>query len=307
MTSTLNERSFDEPISNQCSGTCPECEGEIQTDGGERTCRACGLVIDGYGIAHDFEPRSFEDGPNRERTGAPLTNARHDRGLSSQIGKWRDGKQQVLPEKKRRQLSRLRREHSRARFQSKAERNLAFGCTEIARLVSALELTRETTEFACSLFRQAQDRDLFRGRSLEGFAAGSVYAVCRCRSLPYSTHEIADVARCTEQALTNAYSILNVELGLETAIQTPHDLLPKFANELDIPQAARQRARELAERASDEGLDNGRNPAGLAAATLYLATQDHELSITQADLVDVADVSIVTLRARRDELLAATY
>jgi len=303
MTSTLDESGFDEPISNNCSGQCPECDGEIQTNGGERTCRACGLVIDSYGIAHDFEPRSFEDGPDRKRTGAPLTTARHDRGLSSQIGRWRDGKHQVLPAKKRRQLARLRREHSRARFQSKAERNLAFGCTEIARLVSALDLTRETTEFACSLFRQAQGRDLFVGRSLEGFAAGSVYAVCRCRSLPCLTDEIAEVARCSEQALKNAYSILNVELGLETAIQTPQDLIPKFADELDLPQLVRRRARTLAERAIDAGLDNGRHPAGIAAATLYLAAQDHGLSITQAEIADIADVSIVTLRARRDELL----
>jgi len=304
MTTTPYASGFDEETSNQCSGTCPECDGEIQTDGGERTCRTCGLVIDGYGIAHDFEPRTFEDGPNRERTGAPLTNARHDRGLSSQIGRWRDGEQQVLPEKKRRQLHRLRREHSRARFQSKAERNLAFGCTEIARLVSALELTRETTEFASSLFRQAQDRDLFVGRSLEGFAAGSVYAVCRCRSIPYSTAEIADVARCDEQTLTNAYSVLNVEIGLETAIQTPQDLVPKFGDELELPQVVRRRARTLAERAIDEGLDNGRHPAGLTAATLYIATQELDIRVTQADIADVADVSIVTLRKRQDELLA---
>jgi transcription initiation factor TFIIB len=295
---------FDEETSNQCSGCCPECDGEIKTDGGERTCRKCGLVIDGYGIAHDFEPQTFEDGPNRERTGAPLTNTRHDRGLSSQIGRFRDGKQQVLPAKKRRKLGRLRREHSRARFQSKAERNLAFGCTEIARLVSALELTRESREFACSLYRQAQDRDLFVGRSLEGFAAGSVYAVCRCRSLPHSTHEIAEVARCSERELTNAYSILNVELGLETAIQTPQDLIPKLADELDLPQTVRRRARTLAQRAVSAGLNNGCHPAGLAAATLYLEAQEQGLLITQADLADVADVSIVTLRARRDELLA---
>jgi len=44
---------FDEETSNQCSGTCPECDGEIDIEGGERTCRECGLVIDGYGIARE--------------------------------------------------------------------------------------------------------------------------------------------------------------------------------------------------------------------------------------------------------------
>ena len=295
---------FDEETSNQCSGCCPECNGEIETDGGERTCRECGLVIDGYGIAHDFEPRSFEDGPNRERTGAPLTPARHDRGLSSQIGRWKDGKQQSLSNKKRRQLGRLRREHSRARFQSKAERNLAFACTEIARIVAALGMTRETTEFACTLFRQAQDEELLIGRALEAFAAGSIYAVCRCRSLPDSAQEIASVARCEESALRNAYSVLNVEFGLETSIQQPQQLLPKFADQLDVPAGVRRRARDLADVAVDEGLANGRHPAGLAGAALYLACGEHDLSVTQSEVASVADVSIVTIRQRRDELQA---
>jgi transcription initiation factor TFIIB len=294
---------FDEETSNQCSGCCPECDGEIKTDGGERTCQECGLVIDGPGIAHDFEPQTFEDGPNRERTGAPLTPARHDRGLSSQIGRWNDGKQQSLSNKKRRQLGRLRREHNRARFQSKAERNLAFSCTEIARLVAALELTRDTTEFAATLFREAQAEDLLIGRSLEAFAAGSVLAVCRCRSLPFSASEIASVARCDEQALLNAYRVLNVEFGLETSIQRPQELLPKLAGELEVSQGVRRRARDLADLAVEEGLANGRHPAGLAAATFYLAGQEQNISITQADLANKADISTATLRKRRDELL----
>ncbi|WP_206425025.1 transcription initiation factor IIB family protein [Halosimplex salinum] len=104
-----------------------------------------------------------KDETNRERTGAPLTEARHDRGLSTKIGYKADGKGNRLSSRKRRQLGRLRREHTRAKWQSKAERNLAHGCTEIARLVGALDLDRDHREQASALFRSAQSADLLPG------------------------------------------------------------------------------------------------------------------------------------------------
>jgi len=68
----------------------------------------------------------------------------------------------------------MRREQSRGRFQSKAERNLAHGLGEVRRIVSALELSEAIRDQACQLFRSAQNEDLLRGRSIEAIAAASV-------------------------------------------------------------------------------------------------------------------------------------
>lgn len=123
--------------------TCTECGGHLRTVGGEMTCTECGLIIDEYRIDHSATKRSFpRERGKRKQTGAPNTPARHDQGVSSKIGRNVDAHGTGLSSRKRRQL------HRRARFRSKRERNLAQGCGEIARLVSALDLTRSRHEEA---------------------------------------------------------------------------------------------------------------------------------------------------------------
>ena len=74
--------------STESTATCPECDGRPRTHNGETICDECGLVLDEYYIDHGPEWRSFnDDTTNSKRTGAPLTRSRHDRGLSTEIGR----------------------------------------------------------------------------------------------------------------------------------------------------------------------------------------------------------------------------
>jgi transcription initiation factor TFIIB len=80
------ERSFDEDVPSENTARCPEFGGQIGTNTVETTCGDRGLVVDEHRIDHGPEWRSFdEDEQRRERTGAPLTVARHDRGLSTEF------------------------------------------------------------------------------------------------------------------------------------------------------------------------------------------------------------------------------
>jgi len=108
----------------------------------------------------------------------------------------------------------MRREQSRGRFQSKAERNLAHGLGEVRRISGALELSNSVRDQACQLFRSAQNENLLRGRSIEAIAAASVYGACRCNGLSRLVGEVSEMARVVESRVTNAYKTLNEELGL---------------------------------------------------------------------------------------------
>lgn len=283
--------------------TCPECEGDFVTEGGETSCVECGLIVNEYRINHAAEKVTFDDSEeNRERTGAPLTPTRHDRGLSTEIGHRRDGQGKSIPASKRRELNRLRTHHSRARWNSKAERNLAYGFGEIARIAGELDLPRPVRERACTLFRRAQHDGLLQGRSLEAVATASLYAACRCTGIIRSIEEIATVARCDLISLKNCYGVLNRELGLKTTLLTPQDYIPRFASECDVPARVRKRALELASIAEETGLANGRNPAGVAAACLYAAGRECGVASTQDQLVEVANVTAVTIRQRYYEI-----
>jgi len=277
---------------------CPECDGSLRSDDRETVCTRCGLVVAEDNIDRGPEWRSFDDDEtNRERTGAPLTRSRHDRGLSTEIGR-----STRLKGRKRRRIARMRRQHNRTKIGSKAERNQVYGFTEVRRLVGALGLSDHIRDRACVLFESAQDADLLRGRSLEGFAAAAVYATCRTSDVSRTVEEVVADAKATNAELRAAYDALNRELGLPTGPIDPREYIPRFASELDLPSGIERHARELAESAHEDGLVAGRNPAGVAAACLYTAASRREYPLTQETAADVADVTPVTLRATYQNL-----
>mgnify|MGYP000170996018 CR=1 FL=1 len=301
-TRDIYETGFDEDVqTNSSTNPCPECDGRITTNLVETICEDCGLVIDEQRIDHGPEWRTH-DQDQRKRTGAPLTAARHDRGLSTEIGRWKDANGNELSGRKRQRLSRMRREQNRGRFQSKAERNLAHGLGEVRRIASVLELSGSVRDQACQLFRSAQTEDLLRGRSIEAIAAASIYGVCRCNQHPLLLEDVVDAARVEFSRVTNAYRTLNRELELPIPPRRPTSFVPRLVSKLGLDHGIRRLANELAERAEGTALTNGPQPTGVAAACVYLAAKEHGSLLTQSTVAEAAGVAIVTLRNRRDEL-----
>jgi transcription initiation factor TFIIB len=301
-TRDIYERAFDEDVQAETkSNQCPECNGRVTTNAVETVCEDCGLVIDEQRIDHGPEWRGFDD-DERERTGAPLTAARHDRGLSTEIGRGTDANGNELSGRKRRRLARMRREQTRGRWRSKAERNLAHGLGEVRRLASALELSNSVRDQACQLFRSAQNEDLLRGRSIEAIAAASVYGACRCNGLSRLLDDISEMARVAESRVANAYKTLNEELGLPAEPVSPSMFVPRLASDLECPDEIRQRARALAEQAEERGVTTGVHPAGFAAACLYKAGQEQGQWVTQSDVAESGNVTPTTVRTHHETL-----
>jgi transcription initiation factor TFIIB len=272
------------------ASSCPECNGRIVSEANERVCGACGLVLDTSPL--DRGPEWRRDEPSRKRTGAPLTRLRHDRGLSTRIGfRGESGNAS------RRKLRRIRRQHNRARIRSKAERNRMNANLSIRRLGGDLGVPPGLIERACVLFESAQSADLVRGRSIEGFAAATIYAACRTADVARTIEEVVAHARADRDELQAAYDALNRELGLPTGPIDPGEYVARFADRLDLPGRVERRARDFLEEARDAGVVSGRNPSGVAAGCLYAAARDVDHSLTQQAAADAADVSCVTVRA----------
>ncbi|MDF9748063.1 transcription initiation factor IIB [Natrinema salsiterrestre] len=296
------ETTFDEEVRRESeSNQCPECDGQVTTKAVETVCEGCGLVIDEQRIDHGPEWRAYDD-EECERTGAPLTAARHDRGLSTEIGRGTDAKGNELSGQKRRRLARMRREQTRGRWRSKAERNLAHGLGEVRRLTSALELSDSVRDQACQLFRSAQNEDLLRGRSIEAIAAASVYGACRCNGLSRLVDDVSETARVEESRVANAYKTLNEELGLPAEPVSPSMFVPRLASDLECSDWIRQRARTLAEQAEELGVTTGVHPAGFAAACLYKAGQEEGEWVTQRDVAESGNVTPTTVRTHYETL-----
>lgn len=221
----------------------------------------------------------------------------HDRGLSTEIGCGSDCKGNDLSGRKRRHMARLRKLHSRARFRSKKERNLASGFGEVHRITSAVGLGESPREQACSLFRSASDEDLLKGRSIDAFAAASVYAACRCSEPVRTIEEITQVAQVGLTRVRYAYNVINSELGLTALVQRPSDHVARIAGKLDAPDEVERRALEIARTVEDAGAVSGCKPAGVAAACVYQAGQETGWGATQQEIATEATVCAPTLRS----------
>ena len=175
---------------NHTETVCPECGGRRLVHDYERAelvCQSCGLVIDDDFIDRGPEWRAFDHDQRmkRSRVGAPMTFTIHDKGLSTMID-WRnrDSYGRAISSKNQAQLYRLRKWQRRIRVSNATERNLAFALSELDRMASALGLPRNVRETAAVVYRDAVDKNLIRGRSIEGVAAAALYAACRQCSVP---------------------------------------------------------------------------------------------------------------------------
>ncbi|WP_284011580.1 transcription initiation factor IIB [Haloarcula pelagica] len=272
---------------------CPECGASLATSGQETHCPECGLVVDEQPVDHGPEWRSFDDECKGQRTGAPRTVLRHDRGLSTTIGAV---DRPDISASRRRRLSRQRRLHSQSKFESKRDRNLAHGLGEIRRMASALEQSHAVRERAATLFQQSQDANLLHGRSIEGGAAAAVYAAGRCNGV-VRMRDVAEVARCSEGQAWNCYRTFQAELELSIPVALPVDWVPKVCSDVPrrVPRDVQQHASQLAEQATESAQING-NPVGIATAAVYLASRNADQRITQETLSEAVDLSTTTIR-----------
>jgi transcription initiation factor TFIIB len=305
-----SEETANEEPSEVSTGQCPECEGQLVHDDerAETVCEDCGLVVEEEGIDPGPEWRAFDthEKDEKSRVGAPMTRMMHDKGLSTNIG-WqdKDAHGRSLSSRQRRKMRRLRTWDERFRTKDNQERNLKHALGEIDRMASALGLPDPVRETASALYRRALTEDMIRGRSIEGMATAALYAGSRIEDATRSIDEIVAVSRVDELEVQRTYRYLTNELQLEIAPTNPEAYIARFASELGCPDETERQARELIQAAVEESVHSGRNPVGIAAASLYAAAKLTNQDIIQADVAEIANVSEVTIRNRYTEVLEA--
>ena len=290
--------------------SCAECGGtEVVRDieKGELICATCGLVLSEHRIDTGPDWRAFttEEKDSRARVGAPSSYTMHDKGLSTMID-WRDhdvtGKK--FTAKQRAQIHRLRKWQIRTRIHSSMDRNLAQAMTELDRLASQLELAKSIKELAALLYRKLIVGKLTRSRSIDATVAASIYAACRLRRSPRTLEEIARMSRVTKKKVGAHYRVLVTKLKLRMPIPKPHDYVPRLISELGLPSIVQAKVLEILDDAEAKtGLITGRDPRGLAAAALYIASIVTDNRVTQREIASAAGVTEVTIRNRYKELV----
>ena len=311
MTRSITEYAKEDTAATERTGECPDCDTDTvvsDPDRGELVCRDCGLVLSEDPIDYGPEWRAFNAREHEQlsRVGAPLTQSMHDRGLTTTID-WRnrDANGRSMSSEKHGQLHRLRVWQERIRTKNAGERNLKYALSEIDRMVSALGLPTPVKETASVIYRQALERDLIRGRSIEGVATSALYTACRKEDIPRSLEEVTAVSRVDQREIGRTYRYITDELNINLEPTNPRKFVPRFCSELDVPKEVESTAMEIIDRTTAQGLHSGKSPTGYAAAAIYAAGLLCDETIPQRAVADTAQTTVVTVRNRYREQLEA--
>ncbi len=284
---------------------CPECNCTrfFEDDSrGEKVCSKCGLIIEDSMVDSSPEWRAFDSDQRTKRTraGAPLTHTKHDKGMTTEIGRGRGELFKVAPAK-RSQYIRLAKWQKRL-VESK-DRNLSFALSELQRLVSFLGLPRPVHEEVAKKYEQAVDRGLVRGRSMESVIAALLYAVCRELESPRTLEEIAEASGVERREIGRTYRYISRELNIRILPAPPQDYIPRFASMLGLSDPVQAKAIRILIDAKKNEATSGKGPTGVAAAALYIASVLLGEKRTQREIADAIGVTEVTIRNRFKELV----
>jgi transcription initiation factor TFIIB len=283
---------------------CPECGSANLVedyDLGEIICHNCGLVLSEHGLNQGPEWRAFtkEEKDERGRVGLPTSFSIHDKGLSTVIDRVnRDASGRQLPLATRLEMLRLRRWQIRTRVHSSTDHNLAQAMAELDRLTDVLHISASIKERAALVYRKALGNALVRGRSIAAMTAASLYAACRISETPRTLKDISAASRIRKKDVARCYRLLVRELDLRMPVMDPVKCISKIATGVEISMLTQQRAIRIINEAKKKGVVTGKDPMGLAAASLYVACVLEGEKKTQKEIADVANVTEVTVRNR---------
>ncbi|NOX71795.1 MAG: transcription initiation factor IIB [Candidatus Micrarchaeota archaeon] len=284
---------------------CPECGSEkiiYDSSKGEVICGVCGLVLNDTVIDRTQEWRAFDENQRskRVRTGAPLTPTKHDRGMTTEIGKGR-GELFKVPAKKRAQYYRLSKWHKR--LIKSRDRNLSFAFSELQRLISYLGLSQAIHERVAKLYEKAVDHGLVRGRSTESIIAALLYTTCREEGAPRTLDEISRASGINRRDIGKTYRYISRKLNIRILPARPQDYIPRFGSLLDLDEVVQVRAISILDDATKFDVTSGKGPIGVAAAALYIAAVLEGRRKTQREVADAIGVTEVTIRNRYKEII----
>jgi transcription initiation factor TFIIB len=283
---------------------CPECSSSNLVhdyDTGETVCGDCGLVLYEQMMDKGPEWRAFtqEEKASRSRVGVPTSYSVHDKGLSTAISQVdRDAFGRKLPLSTRLQMWRLRKWQIRSRVHSSIDRNLAQAMAELDRLSDKVYIPPPIKEKAAVTYRKALDKGLVRGRSIAAIAAAALYAACRGSGTPRTLREIAEASLVDKKDVARCYRLLLRELEVHMPIADPLTYVSKIAERTGISGKTQGIAIGILREARKRRAAAGKDPMGLAAASLYIACLRNNEKKTQKDIAEAAGVTEVTVRNR---------
>ena len=279
------------------SSTCEPDKIIFDQERGEYICTETGEVIEDRVVDGGAEWRAFE--PERVRA-EKMTEFLHDKGISTTIGVMK-----IDNTEERMKIARLRVLQEKARVKSSADRNLSKALKELERIGSLLNLPKAVKEEAAVIYREAVKKKIVMGRSIDSVLAASIYVACRKMKVAVSLDDIAKYSKADKKEVARHYRTLMIRLKIKVPVNDAKEHAIKIAELLGVSGKTTVKAIEIIEKVREKGISSGKEPASIAAASLYIACLLNDERRTQKEISMTAGITETTLRMRYKEIMKA--
>jgi len=174
---------------------------------------------------------------------------------------------------------------------------------ELERLSEKLCIPSSVQEMAAVIYRKALVKDLIRGRCIATIVAGALYAACRFTKTPRTLKEITEVSLRDLKEISAAYRMIVRNLEMKMPIDDPIDYVTKIAEKAGVSSDVEGLAFKIIRDAKSKRATMGKDPSGLAATALYIASKLKKEKTKQEYLAKAAGVTAVSVRNRTKDLM----
>lgn len=290
---------------------CPPDKIVYDPQRGVRVCIETGEVLEESVISDESEWRAYtaEEKMKRTRAGGAVSFAKPHMGINVDVGPIREpGGKRIRGLSKKAETLRVQKTFRLNRVTSSIERSIAQALMLLDELVARLELPDSVKEEAARIYREAAERGITRGRSMDAVVAACLYTSCRRHRIPCGIDDIVKYLRAGNEVeirreIARTYRVLIKDLNLTIPVIEPERFVYRIASALNLPEPVVVDAIRILAEARGKGISSGKDPSGLAAAAVYIAALKHGYRRTQKEIATIAGVTEVTVRNRYKELI----
>ncbi|WP_100183125.1 transcription initiation factor IIB [Candidatus Nitrosotenuis aquarius] len=286
-----------------------ECQEHIlvnDEEHGEILCAKCGRVIQDKTEEAGAEWRSFENQPDRGRTGDGTCLSKHDMGLATIISRSnKDVTGKPLSVGMKNTIERLRMWDNRSQAYSAGDRNLRQAFSQLLSLKEKLGLSDAVIEKTAYIYRKAHEKKITRGRPISAFLCATLYAACRETETPRTLKEISKSSMVKVKQINKCYRILVERFDLRMPLVDPIVCVSRIANKAGVSEKTKREAANILKEYERKETTAGKSPMVVAATAVYIATLKNNDGFTQRDIAQAANVTEVAIRNRTASIRCA--
>lgn len=178
------------------------------------------------------------------------------------------------------------------------EYNLKIAIGKLDTLKNKLDLSNTLKEKAIHLYKKIIEKNIPKGRSVDAMVAATIYAAYRDSDTPRTLNDITEATGLRKNSIAKCYRAILVTLNLQMPVSDIEPCVLRIAKDIGISKKVKQRAMVILDGAKKQNHLAGKDPMGVAAAAIYLASMDMDDKIPQREIARISMLTEVTIRNR---------